>query len=1079
MSFAVDLIAGFEQVSRYTEDGLKHLKDVISFFRKRAHIEEEYAKNLAKLVQSFKSLVPESKRLPFEARRDPQDYRSLWVAWYQNIEEAQNIAFQHEQVSNQITVNVLEPLQNTLKDLEHVRKQAVTEGQRQIKLLQDAHSALQKAQATNSAAQKELEEFQEVSEKARNNFQTKDSTLSKLQGKEASIRDKAESAQRALHEHSAECATRQRDHYTTHMPAILQSLENNELERCTHLKFALLEIAKMNTARAHKIHDVCDVVTTLVRDTDIRVDLMDFITRHKTSNEIDVPITSILAPTIKGHLACRFQDSSKWKDLVFVLVGVQRRLYCYESEDSLHPREVIHLPRGDRAVRPADHSLFNRSNTFQIITSSRTYYLSASDGESCNAWMTALREVCIETIPGFDKRPHIVRSFEVKVIEAKDLHKPGDYYCLVLLDSEKQARTLTKGNTQAPFWNQAFTFDDVPSSVRTFVLQIFKQSSNISSSIRKLVPGRSFDESTAKEKDSDLLIGHVAVHVASLSKGQAYDENWHEILSQLSEVSNVGSLRLRISHADEYVRPIASYAPLLTALFSPSRHLILRALEKSIGTVDRTAACTALVHVAHHNQCLLALVEEFCRIDLENTTDPKTLFRGNSFASKIIELFLRMKTVDGGRYLEHALGPTIRSIYEAKPNCEVDITRLSSQQAGDQQKELQANWKRLLQYTNLCWNSIVYSMDNCPVEIKRMFSRVRAAVHAKFPADGDAQRSSIAGFFFLRLVCPALLGPQLFNLEEHHPEDTTARTLTLISKTIQTLANGVPFGQKEPFMLPMNEFIEANRARMILCLDKLSDAPTHVELHVSTAIDHARATASLLRILHRNLKGLIDMQIVDEHLSQLIEAVEILQRGQESDIEQHAAHELLTVERGVVVGEPKAIYSAELGRPPSPSRSSKVARGILRRIRPDSTVITPSGLAAAAEFDASPTFRERYSAPVLEDVTEVDTKLWPRHHSDSLRPPLAKVVGGRLSPRYSPSPRTGPSPADQSSDDLDQSFLSTTPPTFSTPGHTTSISAEPSFLSRSPPANIVRVCIFFFNSFSILCLLSWLDVFIF
>jgi hypothetical protein len=42
------------------------------------------------------------------------------------------------------------------------------------------------------------------------------------------------------------------------------------------------------------------------------------------------------------------------------------------------------------------------------------------------------------------------------------------------------------------------------------------------------------------------------------------------------------------------------------------------------------------------------------------------------------------------------------------------------------------------------------------------------------------------------------------------PKDNAKRTLTLIAKILQNLANGVRFGRKEPFMTVMNPFISDN-----------------------------------------------------------------------------------------------------------------------------------------------------------------------------------------------------------------------------------------------------------------------------
>ena len=87
---AIAAQAGFDHVARYTDDGVKHLKDVIAFYKKRCQIEEEYARHMgsprvpamraltfaaAKLSQTFKALVPENKRFANVGSRDFVDFR--------------------------------------------------------------------------------------------------------------------------------------------------------------------------------------------------------------------------------------------------------------------------------------------------------------------------------------------------------------------------------------------------------------------------------------------------------------------------------------------------------------------------------------------------------------------------------------------------------------------------------------------------------------------------------------------------------------------------------------------------------------------------------------------------------------------------------------------------------------------------------------------------------------------------------------------------------------------------------------------------------------------------------------------
>ncbi|KAG8270925.1 Ras GTPase-activating protein 2 [Homalodisca vitripennis] len=53
----------------------------------------------------------------------------------------------------------------------------------------------------------------------------------------------------------------------------------------------------------------------------------------------------------------------------------------------------------------------------------------------------------------------------------------------------------------------------------------------------------------------------------------------------------------------------------------------------------------------------------------------------------------------------------------------------------------------------------------------------------------EVRYSVVSGFIFLRFFAPAILGPRLFDLTTEQIDSQTNRTLTLISKTIQSLCN--------------------------------------------------------------------------------------------------------------------------------------------------------------------------------------------------------------------------------------------------------------------------------------------------
>lgn len=102
-------------------------------------------------------------------------------------------------------------------------------------------------------------------------------------------------------------------------------------------------------------------------------------------------------------------------------------------------------------------------------------------------------------------------------------------------------------------------------------------------------------------------------------------------------------------------------------------------------------------------------------------------------------------------------------------------------------------------------------------------ARLRIIAHALVRA--TAQRFSdqcaqfvVGGFLYLRFICPVILEWPTRITEKQKSKHNTPpkltvacrRNLLILTKVLQNLANGVFFGAKEQFMLPLNKYVEAN-----------------------------------------------------------------------------------------------------------------------------------------------------------------------------------------------------------------------------------------------------------------------------
>ncbi|KAM6155759.1 rasGAP-activating-like protein 1 [Rhynchocyon petersi] len=308
---------------------------------------------------------------------------------------------------------------------------------------------------------------------------------------------------------------------------------------------------------------------------------------------------------------------------------------------------------------------------------------------------------------------------------------------------------------------------------------------------------------------------------------------------------SLGALRLKVRLTEDRVLPSKYYQPLVELLMESALGLAeedtaspLAILEELTLGDCRQDLATKLVKLFLGRGLAGPFLDYLTRREVARTTDPNTLFRSNSLASKSMEQFLKLV---GMPYLHEVLKPVVSRVFEEKKYMELDpckmdlgrTRRISFKGAASEEHVRETSLGLLTGYLGPIVDAIVDSVERCPPAMRLAFKQLYLRVEERFPQaehevgteSQDVKYLAISGFLFLRFFAPAILAPKLFDLRDQHADPQTSRSLLLLAKAVQSIGNlGQQLGQgKELWMAPLHPFLLQSISRVRDFLDRLVD----------------------------------------------------------------------------------------------------------------------------------------------------------------------------------------------------------------------------------------------------------------
>ncbi|KAI9754888.1 MAG: glyceraldehyde-3-phosphate dehydrogenase 1 [Lichina confinis] len=298
------------------------------------------------------------------------------------------------------------------------------------------------------------------------------------------------------------------------------------------------------------------------------------------------------------------------------------------------------------------------------------------------------------------------------------------------------------------------------------------------------------------------------------------------------------------------------YGNLFFLLQSEPRHIAHLCRLVSMSEIDSLLQTVMFTiygnqYESREEHLLLTMFQSVLTYQFDNTPEYSSLLRANTPVSRMMTTYTRRGP--GQSYLKQVLAERINSLIELQ-DLDLEINPLkvyermiakieeetgslpaslpkgvTAEQAAEN-KQVQAiiepRLKMLTEIATSFLNTIINGLEETPYGIRWICKQIRSLSRRKYPdAQDQVICTLIGGFFFLRFINPAVVTPRSYMLVDGVPAEHPRRTLTLIAKMLQNLANK-PSYSKEPYMAELQPFIHDNKERankFMLDLCEVSD----------------------------------------------------------------------------------------------------------------------------------------------------------------------------------------------------------------------------------------------------------------
>lgn len=518
--------------------------------------------------------------------------------------------------------------------------------------------------------------------------------------------------------------------------------------------------------------------------------------------------------------------------------------YVYEDQGSHSIAKTRHrkLKKHHKSFSQGHLLLIKHSHQSACKTDGAVY-IKPDSHEDCRNWLLALKrssrlQVYAPSSGDPEKSFRFSRTLSLRILEAKvdSLHSSNssdhpafpysEVYVEICFGNRVWARTSISRPTKSPFWREDFTFTDIDTPTVPDVyfnlrrrippedplndplLGVIKLSHDDLVSNGNLETWYQFETLHNNQKDDSSLCLKVRFEQIQIASAIHYER----VQDELSLISDESLALLTIAEEILSRRDISPMSDICLniALASPSDAPAIKWIS---ALISQDILKTRIYVVGKQG---IDCFNDFCTLEQQEFKRNllNSMFRGNTILTKSLEKYMR--TV-GQSQLEKIIGSFVKSVVKESPDLEIDPGKIkllhkenmtSDETHAAKEAAVKVNQARLLEYTARLWCLIKNGENELPLSLKLIFRHLRSELTSKLQLSEISVHNSIAGFLFLRFLCPGLLNPKLFGFICAQEASKVQRPLTLVAKILMAFANRNRFGMKEPYMIPMNKFFD-------------------------------------------------------------------------------------------------------------------------------------------------------------------------------------------------------------------------------------------------------------------------------